>query len=58
MIKLADFLILKTSPPKYTKKDIDIGNIPHELYAICSIIRESFCLSYSIRKDINLYFYF
>lgn len=58
MIKLADFLILKTSPPKYTKKDIDVGNIPYELYAICSIIRESFCISYSIRKDINLYFYF
>ena len=58
MIKLADFLILKTSPPKYTKKDIDVGNIPYELYVICSIIRESFCISYSIRKDINLYFYF
>lgn len=55
---MADFLILDTNAPIYTKKDIDIGNIQPEIYNHCSIIRECFCLSYSIRKDTNLYFYY
>ncbi|MFW9952778.1 MAG: hypothetical protein ACFFKA_21870 [Candidatus Thorarchaeota archaeon] len=55
---MADFLILKANLPNYTKKDIDLGNILQDLYSLCSIIRECFCLSYSIRKDTRLYLHF
>ncbi len=42
----------------YSKKDIDIGKTPQEIYKICSSIRETFCLSYAIRKENNLFLYF
>jgi len=42
----------------YNKKIIDEGKTPPELYKICNCIRETFCLSYAIRKNNNLYIYF
>lgn len=44
--------------PNYTKTDIDKGNTPIEIYEICSCIRETFCLSYGIRKSNKLLLYF
>jgi hypothetical protein len=41
----------------YSKKDIDNGHTPLDIYQMCSIIRESFCCSYSIRKNNILYLY-
>ena len=58
MINLVSFLILNNSYTKYSKKDIDLGNTPLDIYNLCSGIREFFCLSYSIRKDNVLYIYF
>ena len=42
----------------YTKSDIDEGKTPLDVYTLCAIIRESFCISYTIRKNNNLYLYF
>ena len=42
---------------KYTKSDIDEGKTPLDVYTLCAIIRESFCVSYTIRKNNNLYLY-
>jgi hypothetical protein len=55
---VVDFLILLKSIINYTKKDIDRGETPQKIYTLCSIIRETFCLSYSIRKENNLFLYF
>jgi len=55
---LVNFLILIEKFPKFSKSDIDVGKTPIYVYNLCSIIRESFCLSYSIRKNNNLYLYF
>jgi len=55
---LVNFLILIEKFPKFSKSDIDVGKTPIFVYNLCSIIRESFCLSYSIRKNNNLYLYF
>lgn len=55
---MVDFLLILEKTVKYSKEQIDKGNTPQEVYEICSCIREAFCLSYSIRKDNNLYFYF
>jgi len=55
---LVNFLILIEKFPKFSKNDIDVGKTPIYVYNLCSIIRESFCLSYSIRKNNNLYLYF
>ncbi|MFX0031632.1 MAG: hypothetical protein ACFE9P_03130 [Candidatus Hermodarchaeota archaeon] len=52
---MADFLLIFEDIPFYTKKDIDKGLTPLEVYKLCSCIRETFCLSYSIRKGNNLY---
>ncbi len=56
MINL-DFLIFLESVTKYTKCDIDEGKTPLNVYTLCAIIRESFCISYTIRKNNNLYLY-
>jgi len=45
------------SVSKYTKGDIDEGKTPLDVYTLCAIIRESFCISYTIRKDNNFYLY-
>lgn len=58
MINLVNFLILIEKFPKFSKSNIDVGKTPIYVYNLCSIIRESFCLSYSIRKNNNLYLYF
>ena len=55
---MVNFLILIEKFPKFSKSNIDVGKTPIYVYNICSIIRESFCLSYSIRKNNNLYLYF
>ena len=52
-----DFLIFVESVSKYTKGDIDEGKTPLDVYTLCAIIRESFCISYTIRKDNNFYLY-
>ncbi len=57
MINLVNILILIEKISKFTKSDIDKGKTPLDIYNLCSIIRESFCCSYSIRKDNNLYIY-
>lgn len=58
MINLANFLLIIEEIIDYTKKDIDKGNTPLDIYELCSCIREAFCLSYAIRKSNNLYLYF
>ena len=57
MIKLPDFLLYYETIPDYNKGEIDKGATPPEIYKICSCIREAFCLSYGIRKTVNLYLY-
>jgi tRNA pseudouridine-54 N-methylase len=55
---LVNFLVLIDKISKFTKNTIDRGRTPLDIYRICSIIREAFCCSYSIRKNNNLYIYF
>jgi len=55
---LVNFLLIIPELSNYSKKDVDIGNTPLDVYDLCSCIRETFCLSYSIRKNNNLYLYF
>ena len=54
---MADFLIYYETIPDYNKGEIDKGVTPPEIYRICSCIRETFCLSYGIRKINNLFLY-
>lgn len=55
---MASFLLLIENIIEYNKIDIDKGDTPFEIYRICNCIRETFCLSYAIRKDNNLYLFF
>jgi tRNA pseudouridine-54 N-methylase len=55
---LVNFLLLLEKITQYNKKIIDKGLTPQKIYELCSCIRETFCLSYSIRKDNNLLLYF
>ncbi|MFW9940861.1 MAG: hypothetical protein ACFFFT_07460 [Candidatus Thorarchaeota archaeon] len=55
---MVNFLLLFEKIIKYTKKQINKGLTPQKIYELCSCIRETFCLSYSIRKNNNLYVYF
>lgn len=55
---MVDFLLLIENITDYSKKNIDQGNTPFEIYKLCNCIREAFCMSYSIRKQNNLYFYY
>ena len=57
MIRLVNFLLYIENVSDYSKKDIDNGHTPLDIYQVCSIIRESFCCSYSIRKNNILYLY-
>ena len=52
-----DFLIFVENVSKYTKSDIDEGKTPLDVYTLCAIIRETFCISYTIRKNNNFYLY-
>ena len=54
---MVNFLLIIENISNYSKKVIDNGSTPLDVYNVCSIIRESFCCSYSIRKDNNLYIY-
>ncbi|NVM18961.1 MAG: hypothetical protein HWN80_14700 [Candidatus Lokiarchaeota archaeon] len=54
---MVNFLLFIENISDYSKKVIDNGQTPLDVYNVCSIIRESFCCSYSIRKDNNLYIY-
>jgi hypothetical protein len=55
---LVNFLLLYKKIIHYTKKQIDKGLTHQKVYDLCSCIRETFCLSYSIRKNNNLHVYF
>lgn len=55
---MVTFLLLVNNITLYSKNDIDKGKTPFEIYKLCSCIRETFCLSYSIRKNNTLYLYF
>jgi tRNA pseudouridine-54 N-methylase len=55
---LVNILILIETFSNFSKSSIDKGKTPLDIYKLCSIIREAFCYSYSIRKNNNLYFYF
>jgi len=57
LIRLANFLLYIENISDYSKRIIDYGQTPIDIYTVCSIIRESFCCSYSIRKDNNLFIY-
>ena len=57
MITLVNFLILIEKISKFSKNTIDKGKTPLDIYKLCSIIREAYCCSYTIRKNNNLYFY-
>ncbi|MBY8988481.1 MAG: hypothetical protein KGD61_08500 [Candidatus Lokiarchaeota archaeon] len=54
---MVNILILIEKISNFTKSTIDKGKTPLDIYNLCSIIRESFCCSYSIRKSNNLYIY-
>lgn len=58
LITLVDFLLYFDKAPDYSKKDIDKGNTPPEIYKICCSMRTAFCTSYGIKKKNNLYIYF
>jgi len=58
LIRLVNFLLLIENNINYTKKIIDSGQTPQIVYELCSCIRETFCLSYSIRKTNFLYLFF
>lgn len=55
---MVNFLLLFENIIEYNKRSIDKGLTPQKVYEICSCIRETFCISYSIRKSNNLYLYF
>ncbi|MFX1487881.1 MAG: hypothetical protein ACFFBI_01950 [Promethearchaeota archaeon] len=55
---MVNFILLIEELIDYNKKDIDKGQTPLKIYELCSCIREIFCLSYSFRKNNNLYLYF
>ena len=57
MINLVNFLLLIDNISNYSKNDIDLGRTPLDVYRISSCIKETFCLSYTFRKDNNLYLY-
>ncbi|MHA2281082.1 MAG: hypothetical protein ACXAC5_09550 [Promethearchaeota archaeon] len=55
---MVNFLLLIEKITQYNKEIIDKGHTPQKVYELCSCIRETFCLSYSIRKNNNLFLYF
>ncbi|MFX0154316.1 MAG: hypothetical protein ACFE9Q_07290 [Candidatus Hodarchaeota archaeon] len=55
---MVNFLLFIQKISHYSKYDIDSGKTPLEIYKLCSCIRETFCLSYAIRKNNILYLYF
>ena len=55
---MVNFILLIKELSNYTKNDVDKGETPFDVYNLCSCIRETFCLSYAIRKNNNLYLFF
>ncbi|MFX1366245.1 MAG: hypothetical protein ACFFCE_13305 [Promethearchaeota archaeon] len=55
---MVNFVLLQEDIPSYNKQIIDKGITPQNVYKICSCIRETFCLSYAIRKNNAFYLYF
>ncbi|MFW9822753.1 MAG: hypothetical protein ACFFE4_07460 [Candidatus Thorarchaeota archaeon] len=55
---MVNFLLLSENIPEYSKIIIDKGQTPPKIYELCCCIRETFCLSYSIRKENNLLIFF
>ncbi|MFX1477432.1 MAG: hypothetical protein ACFFCI_04810 [Promethearchaeota archaeon] len=55
---MVNFLLLIEEVIDFSKKNVDKGQTPLKIYKVCSCIRETFCLSYSFRKENNLYLYF
>ncbi len=55
---MVNFIILLKELTFFTKKDVDRGFTPLDVYTLCSSIRETFCLSYNIRKNNNLFLFF
>jgi len=58
LIILVNFILLIKDLTFFTKKDVDRGIIPPDVHMLCSSIRETFCISYNIRKNNNLYLFF
>lgn len=54
---MVNFLIIISKITPFSKKDVDEGNTPPDIYNLCVGIREAFCVSYNIRKENTLYFY-
>jgi len=54
---VVNFLIFIDNIAPFTKNDIDKGTTPPDIYKICVTIRETFLISYDIRKENALYFY-
>ena len=54
---MVNFLLLIEDIVKFSKREIDQGKYLPQIYQLCSCIRETFCLSYNIRKSNNLYLY-
>ena len=54
---MVNILVLLDTISNYSKSTIDKGKTPLDVYNLCSIIREAFCYSYSIRKNNVLFFY-
>lgn len=54
---MVNYLFLLNDFTHFSKKDIDVGNTPLDIYKSCSCLREAFCLSYNIRKQNNVFFF-
>ncbi|MFX1328720.1 MAG: hypothetical protein ACFE91_11385 [Promethearchaeota archaeon] len=55
---MVNFLLLIEKIIKYSKEIIDDGLTPEKIYELCSCIRETFFLSYSLRNENNFYLFF
>ncbi|MBN1801215.1 MAG: hypothetical protein JW891_06885 [Candidatus Lokiarchaeota archaeon] len=54
---MTTFLIFIDILSKYSKKDIDEGKTPQDIYNICCTLRTTFCTSYGINKHNDLYIF-
>ena len=52
---MVNFNVIIDNLSSYTKKEIDKGKTPLDVYSICSAIKETFCISFSIRKNNNFH---
>ncbi|MFX1388892.1 MAG: hypothetical protein ACFE9Z_02375 [Promethearchaeota archaeon] len=54
---MVNLLLLIENLSPYSKSNIDQGNTPNDIYRLSNCIKEAFCLSYSIRKENNLFIF-